>query len=68
MTRIAVELPRHYPRKFVWFMECDKCETTRSKPAWDQSDLPLEGFRLLGWDCGPTQDTCPNCLARQDAA
>lgn len=67
MTRIAVELPRHYPYKFVWFMECDKCQTTRSKPTWDQNDLPLAGFRLLGWNCGDIKDTCPECLAKEDA-
>lgn len=68
MTRIAVELPRHYPRKFVWFLECDICQETRSKPAWDQRELPLDGFRLLGWECGSIRDKCPSCLHKEATA
>ena len=63
MTRLAIELPNAYPRKFVWFMECDKCRTTRSNPAWSHDDLPLGGFRLLGWQCGDQTDSCPKCVA-----
>jgi hypothetical protein len=52
-----------YPRQFVWWMECDMCKTTRSRPAWRQEDLPLEVFIALGWECGKITDTCPDCLA-----
>ena len=64
MTRLAIDLPHAYPRKFVWFMECDKCRTTVSDPAWSQDDLPLSKFRALGWDCYG-YDTCPKCVSQR---
>lgn len=67
MTRLSLELPKHYPRKFIWWMECDRCQETRSQPAWLVKDLPLEGFRLLGWECGNKSDLCPACKAKESS-
>lgn len=61
--RLSIELPNGYPRRFVWWMECDVCRVTRSAPAWQQQDLPLSKFEALGWMCEKTRDTCPDCLA-----
>ncbi|PYY63634.1 hypothetical protein DEJ30_12025 [Curtobacterium sp. MCPF17_003] len=62
MTRLSQELNNHYPRKLIWWMECDFCQQTRSRPAWDQRDLPLDEFRAAGWECGNQRDKCPACL------
>ena len=62
MTRLSLELPNAYPRKFIWWMECDICQETRSNPTWMQKDLPLTDFMALGWECGKQIDKCPACL------
>lgn len=67
MTRLAIELPNGYPRRFLWWMECDSCETTRSAPAWRQEDLPLSMFTELGWECGSQTDRCPKCIEGMSA-
>jgi hypothetical protein len=66
MTRLSIELPQAYPRKFVWWMQCDVCDTTRSAPAWRQDDLPLSMFTTQGWECGRLKDTCPACIKLRD--
>ena len=63
MTRLSLELSNAYPRKFIWWMECDICRETRSNPAWMQKDLPLTDFGALGWYCGQKIDKCPACRA-----
>lgn len=62
MTRLSVQLRKDYPRRLIWWMECDRCQVTRSRPAWSADDLPLDEFRLAGWRC-EYADTCPACLA-----
>lgn len=62
MTRLSLELPNQYLRKFIWWMECDTCQQTRSRPAWSQQDLPLTDFVALGWECGQQNDKCPTCV------
>jgi hypothetical protein len=61
--RYAAELPNGYPRKRVWWMECDTCGA-QSRPAWMHDDLPLSDFRALGWECGNTADRCPKCIRK----
>lgn len=65
MTRLSIELPNAYPHRFVWWMECDICQETRSRPAWMQQDLPLTDFVALGWECGKITDKCPDCIAAE---
>jgi hypothetical protein len=66
LMRLAVTLPNQYPRKLVWWMECDTCHETRSRPAWTDEDLPLGDFMAVGWECGETADKCPKCIQKGD--
>jgi hypothetical protein len=61
MTRLSQRLVNHYPRKFLWWMECDNCNRVGGDPKWSCDDLELEAFRDQGWRCGDF-DTCPECL------
>lgn len=65
--RQAQRLVNEYPRRLVWWMECDVCRTVGA-PAWSQNDLPLVKFRELGWRCRNEHpmDTCPKCLRKEE--
>ncbi|MCW2287009.1 hypothetical protein EDF60_1660 [Leucobacter luti] len=65
--RLSQLLVNEYPRRLIWWMECDVCRKTRSAPAWSQDDLPLSKFRDAGWRCRMEHpmDTCPDCLRKE---
>ncbi len=67
--RLAQELVNHYPRKLIWWMQCDVCQKVGSDPAWSHDGLPLSKFRADGWRCREKQgplDTCPDCLRKEE--
>ena len=63
MSRLSLELKDAYPYKFIWWMECDLCQMTRSDPKWTHQALLLSDFTALGWKCGKQTDMCPDCLS-----
>lgn len=64
MTRLSLKLTNDYPRKYLWWMQCDTCSLA-SKPAWSIIDLPITEFRAAGWTCTSNgTDTCPTCTQK----
>lgn len=61
MTLLSQTLTNSYPRKLIWWIDCDGCHTVGSDPKWSDRDLPLEDFRAKGWECGHF-DLCPTCV------
>lgn len=62
MTRLSQTLTHSYPRKLIWWMDCDGCNTVGSDPKWSQHDLPLDDFRAKGWVIDHF-DLCPACVS-----
>lgn len=65
--RLSQLLVNEYPRRLIWWMECDVCKEISGPPAWGHDDLPLSMFRELGWRCRNEHpmDTCPGCLRKE---
>ena len=62
MTRMSIEMPGRYPRRFLWWFQCDRCEVPQ-EPSWTQTEIDLQKFADEGWAIGKRYDTCPACLA-----